>query len=353
MSLAACDQNSFYPFRSLVQGPLTALSNLAAAERFVRTVVLHDNIEMELEPWGDSGIDEWTEEEKAAGVKNVITAIGPDTRAYDFFAHGLVTPDPSVELTPRMIALARTFSHASEGDRENPYFKAHVEYLQRVLGTVAAGGSALLAGAFGRAVEAASSQFPDVLFQQLDREWQVFAREADTGRLGLVVPPVLSIVLSRATRRDAIPQILKDLRDEWGVARARVWALVQRLKSARTIQEAIEIRRELEAASRLFVPTNDNLQTRPVRVLWDIITGTTATAATAAILGGDPTIGALVGAVGTAVRSGIPAARELGKALFGRGAFDLAKRVRQEALLVEPGALNRLLSDSEKKRLGL
>jgi hypothetical protein len=44
MSVAVCDQEAFYPLRSLVAGPFTDLRELIEVERFVRTVVLHDEI---------------------------------------------------------------------------------------------------------------------------------------------------------------------------------------------------------------------------------------------------------------------------------------------------------------------
>jgi hypothetical protein len=44
---------------------------------------------------------------------------------------------------------------------------------------------------------------------------------------------------------------------------------------------------------------------------------------------------------------------EFGAMLFGRGAFDLARRVRRAVSDVELRALQRLLSDAEKQKLGL
>ena len=51
MSLAICDPDAFIPLRNLVTGPLTDASDLVQVERFIRTVLLHDEIEMELTPW--------------------------------------------------------------------------------------------------------------------------------------------------------------------------------------------------------------------------------------------------------------------------------------------------------------
>jgi hypothetical protein len=51
MTIAVCDPEAFYPLRRLVNGPFVDSSELLEIERFVRTVVLHDEIAMELEPF--------------------------------------------------------------------------------------------------------------------------------------------------------------------------------------------------------------------------------------------------------------------------------------------------------------
>jgi hypothetical protein len=51
-------------------------------------------------------------------------------------------------------------------------------------------------------------------------------------------------------------------------------------------------------------------------------------------------------------RSVPPLLHEFGPAVFGRGAFDLARRVRRATAQIEPEALTRLLSEAEKKNLG-
>ena len=118
--------------------------------------------------------------------------------------------------------------------------KAHVEYLQRIVRTIQNGGSALLAGEFGSDAIEASSQYPERLFENLDKDWQQFARESDAGEIGFEVPPVLSIILTRCGKRDAIPTVIKNLRAE---ARAKVWALLNRLRTVGTIGERRDIGR--------------------------------------------------------------------------------------------------------------
>jgi len=87
MSVAICDQEAFYPLRSLINGPLTNLNELHEVERFLRTVVLHDEISMELEPCPyDPYSESMLTQEKRNAPRNVIVALGPVLTDYDFFS---------------------------------------------------------------------------------------------------------------------------------------------------------------------------------------------------------------------------------------------------------------------------
>jgi antitoxin component of RelBE/YafQ-DinJ toxin-antitoxin module len=194
--------------------------------------------------------------------------------------------------------------------------------------------------------------YPAALFQQLDKDWQTYALSAQENGLGLVVPPVLGIVLTRCASRDAIPTVIADLRIEWSDARKKVWQTVDALKASKTIAESRKIQRELAEASRLFSPSETTLDSRPVRVLWEIVAAAGAGAASAEVSGGHPVIGAATNTIAQVARSVPSLAHEFGPALFGRGAFDLAKRVRRELAESEIHALERLLTDSAKRALG-
>jgi len=143
--IAACDPDAFYPLRNLVAGPFDNLEDLPHIERLLRTAVLHDEIVMELTPHPhDPEMDEeLTEEEQQAGGRAVIVAVGPVLTGYDFFTDrtGPPPPVPEIELSPALLETASQFANAGEG---NVYFKAHVDYLKRLLGIVEQGGSVLL-----------------------------------------------------------------------------------------------------------------------------------------------------------------------------------------------------------------
>jgi hypothetical protein len=345
-----CDLEAFEPLHSLVRGPLLDLHELTAIERFVRTVVLHDEISLLFTPLP------YDPQTGRSPLHVAAMALGPKPEAtYGLFTGRLpgsgTAEIAAIPLSPALVEVARRFSNAEEG---NDHFKTHIAFLQRIVDLVRQGGSALLSGKFGTTAIGASTRFPPTWFENLDRDWQQFAREIDAGGINIMVPPVLSIILTRCARREAIPAVIKDLQAEWADARGKVWALVDRLKVARTVAEAQEIRRELEAASRLLSPTQSEFDTRPGRVLWDLVAGGIAGAATAMVSGGRPSVGATIGAViSAAAKSVPPLIHELGPALFGRGAFDLARRIRQETLRIEYDALARLLTDAEKRKLGL
>ena len=50
LSVAACDQSAIDPFDAVAGGPLSSLEQMWLAERFVRTVVLHDEVVHYIEP---------------------------------------------------------------------------------------------------------------------------------------------------------------------------------------------------------------------------------------------------------------------------------------------------------------
>jgi hypothetical protein len=206
---------------------------------------------------------------------------------------------------------------------------------------------------FPNAAIAVAASYPEKLFAHLDAEWQAFEESAENSGVGIIVPPVLGIVLSQCANRAAIPKVILDLRNDWASARRKVWALIRAEKEARTLQDAVNIRREIQEASQLFSPTNTSADSSPSRVFWAIVAMGAAGATTALISGGKPVIGGFIGSV-TQAGKGVPGPlREFGPALFRRGAFDLARRIRRGASEIELRALSRLLSESEKVALGL
>jgi hypothetical protein len=366
--LAVCDPPAFYPFRRLVEGPLTDPRDLEAAERFIRTVVLHDELIMGIEPLRyraedyegqRQAIREKAAMSAAAGaplapgvpagliIMFTETAVQEDKYGYDLFGGSLTgQPAPTVELSPSQLEVVSRYSNAEEG---NPFYTSHLHYLQHLFGIVKEGGSVLCEHAFPRAAIEKATQFPAKLFESLDNDWREYAQRIQSGHLGLVTPPLLSIVLNNCARRDAIPAVVSDIRRDWARARRKIWQLVEDQKNARTLREVNEIDHEFAEASKSLSPTSEAEGSSPLRMLWDIFAAASGGAVTAKLAGGDAKIGALSKAIPQIIGSAADA-----RSLFHRGAFDLAGRIRNAVSAVGPmpDTLSRFLTESEKQALG-
>ena len=344
---AMCDQHGFYPFRDLLTGHLSSLDDLALAERFARAVALHDAIVMEGEPMPARVDDdhEWTDDEIAEGRRLVITAFMPDTSRYgDLFVNNL-GPDSlhgkALDLSESLRALAVEMSGAGPGD---PYHSSHERFIYRMTRTLRSGSSIVCGGPVGAALRDRASRYPEQLFAQCDADLQAFAREAQNAQIGITVPPVLSIVLSRCSSRDEIVPRLLDLREEWKEPRDRMWARLEDLQRA-SPADVRDITRELEQASELLSPSRPRIPVLPSRVLWDLV------AFGGALYSGNDTAATIAGA-----RAAHSVARELPTAarfIFGRGAIDLARRVRADLLVANsvPDLLTRFLTDDERRSM--
>jgi hypothetical protein len=164
----------------------------------------------------------------------------------------------------------------------------------------------------------------------------------------------MGIVLNHCARREAIPSVIADIRREWGTARQKMWASLDALRGARTLREAKQIQRELGESSRLFMPNRSEVDVRPLRIFWEIVAASATGAVAAKISGGNPALGAgVVAGLQTLARSVPSVVQDLGSALFGRGAFDLANKLRTETAMVEWDALKKLLNVSEREKLGM
>jgi hypothetical protein len=356
MSLALCNPDAFYPFRSLIEGPLRHPADLPKIERFIRSVVLHDDMKMLAEPGPEMDQDNaWTPEEIAAGKRAVIVAIGPVIGEYE--RHNLfeyqsllqAATREDIDISNELRQLAQDRAMADSG----PYFETHLEFICVLLSTVAAGGSVVIENSFADEVINITSQFPDGLLANLDREWTELVRSVDGGDIGLAVPPFLSILLSRCARRDAILNVLESMKTEFREPREKMWSLIHAFKGATTIAEANEIRKELQRAGELMSPTREWPSLCPVRTLWKVVVSGLSGAAVGG-MAGNPLAGAAGAAfnqVAGVIGNEVPEFR----LILRRGAFDLARRLNRDLRNIPrmPELLGSILTRAENAALGL
>lgn len=351
-SVAIFDPHAFYPFRRLVQGGLHNSNELQDIERFVRAIVLHDKMSMILEPWPYDPLADEEMSTNEPGARNIIVGMGPVLSNYE----GLLSiaknlkPISEEEVSSTLRDIAAEFSNARPG---NLYYNAHIEFVGKILAVSKDGGSIICEGRFSRALELRAGKYPEKLFQVLDKDWQEYAMATEEGRIGVKIPPILNIILTNCKKREDIPHRLKLLREDWTNDRKKLWRLLGELRNAQTLKEAHRIQHELAEASKDFSPLSQQTEFSPVRMLWDVF-AETGGAIDSALAGGDPAIGAVAAAGRKVLTNLAQSGKQFGKLLFGRGAFDLARRIRKEVMYSSPkNTLSRLLTQSEKDALGL
>jgi hypothetical protein len=128
---------------------------------------------------------------------------------------------------------------------------------------------------------------------------------------------------------------------------------IESIKGARNIKEAGEIRQQLNEASSLIDASGNATKSGPIQVLWDLVIGSIAGIGVSLLTNTSPAVGAGIGALNAAMRTGPSLIRNLGSTLFSRGAFNIARQIKKEAMQVEYNVFSRLLTDSEKNKLGL
>ncbi|MBN2224712.1 MAG: hypothetical protein JW765_08585 [Deltaproteobacteria bacterium] len=98
------------------------------------------------------------------------------------------------------------------------------------------------------------SKWPDYLFKTLGEEYKRASEELRGPGMGVTLPPLTALLLSRARTRDDIPVTLRDLREEYTEARDELWSMLSEMWFAPTCEDQLKILRQLSnAASSLFV----------------------------------------------------------------------------------------------------
>jgi hypothetical protein len=356
LSVALFDSVTFHAFRRFIEGPIRGVEDLQIAERLVRAIVLHDEAILEEPPLQrPDGPDEESEELARLNGGLVITAFSAHIEPR-FDGLLLSHAAPHVELAgpaPWMHERARACSGAGPGDA---FYNSHLSYCRTVAGVLDRDGSVVYESGYAELDGVGTPSAADVL-PGLDAQWRDLIRSVERG-VGLDLPPLLAVVMSRAQHRDAIVGVIRDLRDEWASPRRKVWELLRVMRHG-SLKERAAASRELEAASALFNPTGPTTTIPVVRAIWEVFSGAAFSIAGSLTGGADP-VTAASGGLGVFLKDALSAMHRedwslVADQLFRRGAFDLARRVRVALADVEPVRilLARHLSAEELSSLGL
>lgn len=93
------------------------------------------------------------------------------------------------------------------------------------------------------------SVWPNRLFAIIDEDYTKTTRELRGLGLGVDLPLLTAVLLSRVNKRDDIPQLIVELRDEYEKARKELWTLLQEMWFAKSFKEQKKVLVTLEHAA--------------------------------------------------------------------------------------------------------
>lgn len=94
------------------------------------------------------------------------------------------------------------------------------------------------------------SRWPSLVFESFDKDYRTVIRELRGPGCAIDLPPVTALVLSRAARRQLIPQTIRELRDEYEEDRNKLWTQLGDMWKADSLRDQVEIFRSLSDATR-------------------------------------------------------------------------------------------------------
>lgn len=98
------------------------------------------------------------------------------------------------------------------------------------------------------------SDWPRKLFEGFDEEYANASRQLRAPGISVDLPPMVALVLSRAGTRDAIPELLRDMREEYSHAREDLWRILREMWTADRYESQLTYLRQLQAAADSLYP---------------------------------------------------------------------------------------------------
>ncbi len=112
---------------------------------------------------------------------------------------------------------------------------------------------------------------PQAWFKEIDNGWQGKLNELSASGLNIRLGPLLSIILSRASSRDKIPQAIIEFREEMEKPRTQLWGILEELQFEKShhkmLQRADKIIKAAESVIPYAYPSNLNI----IRFGWNAI----------------------------------------------------------------------------------
>ncbi len=157
------------------------------------------------------------------------------------------------EIARNVTELSKKFTYESLGTHDL-WHKGPLIDAQYLVGCHRAGFTVYgVSPIFKVCLELLFSNWPMHLFECLGRQFMEESRLIRGPGLGVTLHPVTAFVLSRAKKRDGIPDVLFDLRDEYKTSRDTLWKMLHEMWYEETFVQQTNVLRSLtDAADSIF-----------------------------------------------------------------------------------------------------
>lgn len=93
------------------------------------------------------------------------------------------------------------------------------------------------------------AEWPRKLFEKFDSAYEKSVRSLRAPGISIELPPMIAMVLYRARNRSHVPEVLREMRDEYKEVRSELWSLICQAWFAPTYKEQLKHLRQLQLAA--------------------------------------------------------------------------------------------------------
>lgn len=299
---AIVDSDAVYALRKLVTGEIKSWEDIDAAELAVRAFVLHDKIEWLFpailiatenhafnfypDPFQIDPINELLKHAKTSHRTVYNTQVFIDancnltTRKMNYQNGEFFFENVSNSTSKLWEKYSELFTGKNIPERQKIVLAAFSELLKEQDFLEAYVATPTMLGAASYFVNSNHKVFEENLIKNphnnkwlssVDSQWRSRLDILASTGLNIRLGPFLSIILTRASSRQNIPEEIIQLREEMQVPRTKLWDILNTLKYECDLKSALITAEKLEKAAQSIIPAAFPSKTNVIRFAWNAI----------------------------------------------------------------------------------
>jgi hypothetical protein len=117
------------------------------------------------------------------------------------------------------------------------------------------------------------SKWPQRLFEPFAEDYAIASRQVRGPGISVDLPPLMSLVLSRAKTRYAIPSTIREMRLEYERARSQLWKILNAAWNAPGFKDQLRILEQLESAAKAMFSAAFPERMNVLALALEVVTG--------------------------------------------------------------------------------